>query len=96
MTQQTYIRKLLDWFGMTEAKHLPMVVNIHLQKVEKCNEVEFPYCELGGSIMYLVRSMRPDTVNIVSQLSHFLNFYDKTHWKAAKHVLCYLKKIILN
>lgn len=96
MTQQTYIRELLDRFGMTEAKPVacPMDANICLQKAEKCSEDKFPYRELIISLMYLATSIRPDIVNIVSQLSRFLNCYDKTHWNADKHVLRYLKKTI--
>lgn len=96
MTQQTYIRELLDRFGMTEAKPVacPMDVNIRLQKAEKCNEDEFPYRELVGSLMYLATSTRPDIANVVSQLSQFLNCHDKTHWDAGKRVLRYLKKTI--
>lgn len=44
--------------------------------------------------MYLATSTRPDIANAVSQLSQFLNCFDKAHWTAAKRVLRYLKKTI--
>lgn len=46
MTQQSYIRELLDHFDMTKAKPIacPMDVNICLQKAIKYNENKFPYC----------------------------------------------------
>ena len=96
MNQSTYIKELLDRFGMTDAKPVscPMDVSIRLQKADKCCEDEFPYRELVGSLMYLATSTRPDIANSVSQLSQYLNCFDKTHWTAAKRVLRYLKKTI--
>lgn len=58
-----------------------MNVNIRLQKVEKCNEDEFPYQELIISnqeivnqellisLMYLATSTRPNIANIFRTLS---------------------------
>jgi hypothetical protein len=96
MSQQSYIRELLERFSMSEAKPVtsPMDMSIRLQKAEKCDENEYPYRELVGSLMYLATSTRPDIANAVSQLSQFLNCFDKTHWTAAKRVLRYLKKTI--
>lgn len=81
---------------MTEAKPVtcPMDINIKFQKANQCNEDEYPYRELVGSLMYLATSTRPDIANTVSRLSQFLNCFDKTHWTAAKRVLRYLKKTI--
>lgn len=78
MIQQTYIRKLLDNFGMKVGKRVVcMDVNICLQKAEKCNEGEFPYCELDKISTYLETSTRYDTANIVIQFSLFLMCYEK-------------------
>lgn len=82
---------------MSEAKPVacPLDINVKLQKADKCNENdEFPYRELVGSLMYLATSTRPDIANAVSQLSQFLNCFDKTHFTAAKRVLRYLSKTI--
>lgn len=59
---------------------------------EKCNEDEFPYFKLVGSLMNLVTSTRPDYGNIVSELNQFLNCYDRIQWNVYKNVLRYLIK----
>jgi len=55
------------------------------------DDVEFPYRELIGSLMYLAVGTRPDIAFTVSHLGQFNNCYDGTHWAAAKRVLRYLK-----
>ena len=96
MSQSTYIKELLDHFGITNAKPVscPMDVSIRLQKADKFCEDEFPYRELIGGLMYLATSTRPAIANSVCQLSQFLYCFNKAHWTAAKYVLRYLKKTI--
>ncbi|GBO20433.1 Retrovirus-related Pol polyprotein from transposon TNT 1-94 [Araneus ventricosus] len=96
MSQQSYIRELLNRFDMTEAKTVvcPMDLNIRLKRSDECDTEGVPYRELVGGLLYLATSTRPDIANTVSKLSQFLNYYDNTHWKAAKRVLRYLKKTI--
>ncbi|GBM68121.1 Retrovirus-related Pol polyprotein from transposon TNT 1-94 [Araneus ventricosus] len=96
MSQQSYIRELLNRFDMTEAKTVvcPMDLGIRLKRSDECDMEGLPYRELVGGLLYLATSTRPDIANTVSKLSQFLNYYDSTHWKAAKRVLRYLKKTI--
>ena len=58
------------------------------------SEDEFPCRELFGSLIYLATPTRYDIENSVSQLSQYLDCFDKTHWTSGKHVLRYLKKTI--
>lgn len=63
ISQQTYIRELLDCFGIKEASPIvcPMNVNIHVQKTMNIN---FPYWALVESVIYLVASTRHGIANI--------------------------------
>lgn len=96
MSQQSYIRELLNRFDMAEANTVscPMDPGIKLKRSDKCDMEGLPYRELVGGLLYLATSTRPDIANTVSKLSQFLNCFDNTHWKAAKRVLRYLKKTI--
>lgn len=56
--QFSYIRDVLDRFGMSDAKPVatPMDPGTKLMKIEgdsDSNEEELPYCEFVGSLMYL-------------------------------------------
>ena len=47
------------------------------------------YCQLIGSLMYLVNT-RPDLSFVVNTLSQFMVEAKRVHWTAAKHILRYL------
>ncbi len=49
------------------------------------------YRSLVGSLLYIGKQTRPDILHVVNQLSRFLEKPKTSHWKAAKHVLRYLK-----
>ena len=54
----------------------------------------YPYAQLVGSLMYLATAIRPDissTTSAVGLLGHFSANPGLPHWKAAKHLLHYLK-----
>ena len=48
------------------------------------------YRELVGSLLYISTTSRPDISFAVSRLTKHVQDYDKTHWRAALHVLAYL------
>ena len=50
-----------------------------------------PFRQLVGVLMYLAISTRPDIMLAVSLLSRFNSAHGDTHWKAAIHVVRYLK-----
>lgn len=89
--QTNYVKKLLIKFGMENCNiaATPMEVNLKLDKAGKCN-VNLPYRELIGGLMYLSVSTRPDISFTCSKLGQFLNCYDKEHFLAGKRVLRYL------
>ena len=52
------------------------------------------YKSLVGSLLFIGKQTRSDILHIVKQLSRFLDKPNESHWKAAKHVLRYLKGTI--
>lgn len=50
-----------------------------------------PYRELIGSLLYMANWSRPDISFIVGKLSTYNDCAKEVHWKAALHILRYLK-----
>lgn len=92
MNQKRYISKILERFEMTHCK--PRVTPCEM-KMKFDSEGEATdskkYCEVVGSLIYLMTSTRPDLSFVVSKLSQYLSEPKQQHWVAAKHVLRYLK-----
>ena len=95
MNQRGYVDDLLKRFGMVDSKPVatPMSQGTKLARNEKIDstQVDVPYRELVGALMYLSVCTRPDITHAASYLSQFNNCYDSDHWTAAKRVLRYLK-----
>ena len=92
ISQEHLIEELLQQYDMSEAKaaSTPLPSGLKLQIVSP-NKNNLPYRQLVGSLMYLANTSRPDIAFSASYLSQFNHCYDTSHWKAAKHVLRYLK-----
>jgi hypothetical protein len=58
---------------------------------EALRMAELPYRGLVGSLLFAAISTRPDIAKTVSDLTRFLNNPGRQHWKAALHVLLYLR-----
>ena len=80
LSQDTYIDKVLKWFGMEEAKKgfLPMSHGIHLSKTqcptmtdERERMSKVPYASAIGSIMYAMISTCPDVSYTPSVTSRY-------------------------
>ena len=71
----------------------PGEVNLKLVKSNDEQKLVDPklYRGLVGSLLFISKQTHPDILNIVNQLSRFLDKPDESHWKAAKHVLRFLK-----
>ena len=94
LNQQKFIEKLLICFEMNDAKvtDTPFPLNLKLNAKDG-QELENPtiYRELAGSLIHLMNNTRPDIAYSVSVLTRYMQNPRTTHWKAAKHVLKYLK-----
>ena len=93
--QKKYIETVLQQFNMSDCKAVatPEEVNLKLVKSNEEQKLVDPelYRSLVGSLLFIGKQTRPDILHIVNQLLRFLDKPDESHWKAAKHVLRYLK-----
>ena len=76
----------------------PMLLGLTLTKEdspqtpEECREMEnIPYINTVGSLMYLATMTCPDIAYTVGVLAQFNSNPGMAHWKAIKHLFCYLK-----
>ena len=101
LSQSTYIDKMLKKFSMDQSKkgYLPMSHGIYLSKdmcpktdVEVHNMQNVPYASVVGSIMYAMMCTRPDVSYALSITSKFQANPRKSHWKAVKNILKYLRR----
>jgi transposase InsO family protein len=99
ISQQEYISKVLQRFGMTEAKAVPTPLDssIKLTKADCPTPNAAPdfafiqqYQSAVGAIMYAMLGTRPDIAFAVASLSQFSSNPGQSHWAAVRHVLRYL------
>ena len=95
VSQEKYIESVLSQFNMSDCKSMPTPGEINLKLVKGNGEQNLVdpklYRSLVGSLLYIGKQTRPDILHVVNQLSRFLEKPNTSHWKAAKHVLRYLK-----
>lgn len=94
ITQKDLIRKTLDRFNMTQSKfaEIPMQSKLQLKIDDNVTDVNLPYRELIGCLMYIMLGSRPDLCYCVTYFSQFQNNYSQEHWKHLKQVLRYLNQ----
>ena len=95
-----YVNAVLHQFGMDDCNttHTPLnsgnILSVHdcPQTDEERSEMRtVPYQELIGTLTWIAVVSRPDISFAATYLMHFNVNPRQTHWKAAKHVLHYLK-----
>ncbi|EGD77676.1 hypothetical protein PTSG_12790 [Salpingoeca rosetta] len=94
MSQEHYLRNVLETFGMADCK--PVGTPLCTGYVDKPADKEeplpdVPFRELLGSLLYAATMTRPDISAAVSILSRRMQHFGMDHWKAAKHLLRYIK-----
>ena len=97
--QKKYIETVLQQFNMSDCKAVATPGEVNLKLVKSDDEEQKLvdpklYRSLVGSLLFIGKHTRPDILHIVNQLSRFLYKPNESHWKAAKHVLRYLKGTI--
>jgi hypothetical protein len=100
LSQGEYIQKVLERFGMQDAKPVstPLASHFKLTK-EMCpktqEQIEYmskvPYSSAVGSLMYAMVCTRPDIAHAVGVVSRYMNNPGKEHWQAVKWILRYLR-----
>ena len=94
LTQSKYIKTILAKFEMSDCKPVDMPFPQNLQLNSKDGDAlpsNTPYRELVGSLIHAMNYTRPNIAFAVSVLSRYMQSPRTPHWKAAKHVLRYLR-----
>ncbi|XP_062535018.1 uncharacterized protein LOC134204205 [Armigeres subalbatus] len=98
LSQDASIDKLITRFGMSECNpaRTPMEKGLVLKR--EGENINQPYRELLGSLMYVMLSVRPDICYPVGYLGRFQQQPSTEHWQALKRIVRYLqgtKKLML-
>ena len=94
LSQEHYLRALLDDFGMADCKPLgtPLDTGYVDEPADKDQPLpDVDYRGLIGSLLYASTMTRPDISTAVSMLSRHMQRFSMKHWTAAKHLLRYIK-----
>jgi hypothetical protein len=100
LSQRQYTLDLLDCFSFADCSPVstPLDPSSRLD-MSQCPQTpeddEFmcdkPYVSAVGALMYLAIATRPDIAHAVGVLCRFMSKPGPAHWKAAKHLFCYLR-----
>ena len=100
LTQAGYLKKVLDRFGMNDAKSVNTSLAHHFKlsldqcpnsAVEERYMEKVPYASAVGSLMYSMVCTTPDLAYSVSMVSSYMANPGKEHWSALKWILRYIK-----
>ena len=100
LSQQKYVEKVLEKFGMNNVKpvNVPLASHFKLSSdlsprtnEEKKYMSRVPYANAVGNLMYAMVSTRPDISHAVGVVSRFMANPGEEHWRAVKWVLRYLR-----
>jgi transposase InsO family protein len=94
--QSKYINKVLNEFGMTDAKNsdIPLSVNYGKGDESEILRDNNEYRRLIGSLLYISTNTRPDIAASVAILSQKVSNPTQEDWNEAKRILKYLKGTI--
>ena len=93
LCQTASIKKVLCKFKMEDCNPVkyPMEKNLQMKLNDiPENNLNQPYRELLGSLMYIMLSTRPDLCYSIGYLGRFQNNPSNENWQALKRVLRYL------
>ncbi|KAL0313066.1 UNVERIFIED_CONTAM: Retrovirus-related Pol polyprotein from transposon RE1 [Sesamum radiatum] len=93
VAQTKYIMDIVKDLGLLEAKAVSTLLPMGLKLTADCGALLInpdSYRRLIGRLLYLAFT-RPDISHSVQQLSQFLTHPCEAHWKAALHIVRYLK-----
>ena len=93
LSQKAYTLKLLSSFGFSDANAVSTPADYQqiLEVEGERDEVNFPYRQAVGSLIYLAIGTRPDISFAVSYVSRFMEHPSKSHVTALKRIFRYLK-----
>jgi len=97
LDQEAATREILSSMNMMDCRSVktPQVAKQYLQpqphEVIDTTMAKVPYRTCVGKLQYLCQGTRPDIANATRELGRFANNPNQEHWKAAKHLLRYLR-----
>lgn len=93
VNQHAYAQKVLERFNMNNSNPvaIPSENTQNLSDFEGDGNVDFPYREAVGSLMYLAVATRPDISFAVGNVSRYLENPAEAHVNAVKRILKYIK-----
>ena len=92
LSQKTFAENLVKKFGVTRSKATPMAVGLVLASQDEDEQIDMKlFRSLIGHLMWLANQTRPDILNAVRSLARYCNAPTLRHWKAALHVLMYVR-----
>ena len=96
--QPAYTQRVLDKFGMDQAKPVSTPVDASAKLVKTGEDEEtidqLKYQSAVGSLLYLSMWTRPDITYAVGNAAKFCSNPSKEHWTAVKRIMRYLKGTI--
>jgi len=98
--QSNKIKELVTLYNLNEGKFsdTPAAPGTKLIKHSENDgnesNINFPYRELVGSLLWIARATRPDILYAVNQLAQHVQSPDNTHIKAGKRIVSYLHTTI--
>ena len=101
LSQESYIDKVLNKFDMKDSKPRDTSIakgdKFSLKQcpsndLERTKLQKIPYASVVGSLMYAQVCTSPDIACVVGVRGRYLGNPVMQHRKAAKHVMCYLKR----
>lgn len=93
LSSRHYVNRLLSKFSMENCNPVltPSDVNQKLEPSEEEQNLDVPYQEAVGALMYLAVTTRPDIMYSVSKCAQFCNNFSSSHWVAVKRIFRYLQ-----
>ena len=92
VTQESYIKSVLEKFGMSTCKgaSTPAAIQrlVKPDEFDQVNMPNIPYRQATGSLIYACYT-RPDMVWAVGQVCKYNNCFSQIHWTALKRILKY-------
>ena len=100
LSQETYIKKMLQCYHMHDCKLMDTLVERNLSlSLDMCPKLaeqkeqmsKVPYSSAIGSLMYLMMCLHPNICYAIRLASRFQSNPGIKHWMAIKRILRYLK-----
>jgi hypothetical protein len=100
MSQESFIVKTLNKFGMTNCNPKKIPCSPHVAKLTQSDSTALPdptlYRQIVGTLIYIMTATRPDISFAITYLSQHMTNPTKAHLNVAKQVMQYLKGTMRN